>query len=66
MIRDHPLYTGTKQGRVTHKSPAGTVVNSAYYGEGNVIQEWEEQDGDTFPFDFVTGKVLPQVWLQVS
>ncbi|CAJ1368803.1 unnamed protein product [Effrenium voratum] len=48
VIRDHPLYTGTKQGRVTHKSPAGTVVNSAYYGEGNVIQEFMEAATDLF------------------
>ena len=31
---DSPLYTGMKQDRKTHKSAAGTVVNSAYYGEG--------------------------------
>jgi hypothetical protein len=34
VIRDSPTYTGMKQNRVTEKSPAGTVVNSAYYGEG--------------------------------
>lgn len=26
--------------RVTHTSVEGTVVNSAYYGEGNVIDEF--------------------------
>merc|ERR1712003_440550 len=31
---------GLKQNRVTHKSAAGTVVNSAYYGEGNMIEEF--------------------------
>ena len=33
-IRDSPLYSGLKQERVTKKSKAGTVINSAYYGEG--------------------------------
>jgi len=40
LVRDHELYTGLKQNRVTHKSAAGTVVNSAYYGEGNMIEEF--------------------------
>lgn len=40
VIRDSPTYTGMKQNRVTEKSPAGTVVNSAYYGEGNAIMEF--------------------------
>jgi len=38
-IRDHPLYTGLKQDRVMHKSEAGTLVNSCYYGPNNVIEE---------------------------
>ena len=32
-IRDHEDYTGAVQDRVTMRSPAGTVVNKAYYGE---------------------------------
>jgi len=39
-IRDNKRYTGIKQDRVTMKSEAGTVVNSAYYGEGNMIEEF--------------------------
>mmetsp|Transcript_94190 Transcript_94190/g.292985 ORF Transcript_94190/g.292985 Transcript_94190/m.292985 type:complete len:670 (+) Transcript_94190:3-2012(+) len=39
-IRDSPLYTGLRQTRVTHKSAAGTTVNSAYFGEGNLIAEF--------------------------
>merc|ERR1712166_614289 len=39
-IRDHPRYTGLKQNRVTEKSAQGTTVNSAYYGEGNMIDEF--------------------------
>jgi len=39
-IRDHVLYTGLKQDRIKHTSAAGTAVNSAYYGEGNLIQEF--------------------------
>jgi malate dehydrogenase (oxaloacetate-decarboxylating)(NADP+) len=39
-IRDHPSYTGCKKDRVTHKSEAGTVVNTPYYGEGNMIEEF--------------------------
>merc|ERR1719428_2831075 len=40
LIRDHELYTGWKQDRVKHKSEAGTLVNSCYYGEGNIIEEF--------------------------
>ena len=47
-IRDHPLYTGLKQDRVTHKSAAGTVVNSAYYGKGNMIEEFMTAATDLF------------------
>lgn len=47
-IRDHPLYTGLKKNRVTHKSAAGTVVNSAYYGPGNVIEEFMQAATDLF------------------
>ena len=36
LIRDSPLYAGLKQDRVTKRSKAGTVINSAYYGEGTV------------------------------
>lgn len=47
-IRDHPLYTGLKKDRVTHKSAAGTVVNSAYYGDGNMIEEFMQAATDLF------------------
>jgi hypothetical protein len=33
-------YTGAKRDRETHTSDAGTVVNTAYYGEGNMIREF--------------------------
>uniref|UniRef100_A0A7S2DWM2 Malic enzyme n=1 Tax=Haptolina brevifila TaxID=156173 RepID=A0A7S2DWM2_9EUKA len=39
-IRDHAAYTGLKKNRVTHTSPEGTVVNSAYYGANNMIEEF--------------------------
>lgn len=39
-IRDHSLYTGGKHDRKTEQSEAGTEVNSAYYGDGNVIEEF--------------------------
>jgi len=42
LIRDHELYTGLKQDRVKHKSDAGPMVNSAYYGKGNLIEEFME------------------------
>jgi len=47
-IRDHELYTGLKQTRVTHKSDAGTVVNTAYYGKDNMIKEFMEAATDLF------------------
>merc|ERR1719161_3344333 len=48
VVRDSEFYTGLKQDRVTHKSAAGTVVNSAYYGEGNMIQEFMQAAVDVF------------------
>jgi len=48
VIRDHPLYTGLKQPRVTEKSKAGTVVNSAYYGDGNFISEFMTAASELF------------------
>merc|ERR1719395_419093 len=48
LVRDSELYTGLKQDRVTHKSAAGTVVNSAYYGEGNMIEEFMQAAVDVF------------------
>lgn len=48
VIRDSPMYTGMKQNRVTEKSPAGTVVNSAYYGEGSVILEFMQAATELF------------------
>mmetsp|Transcript_87446 Transcript_87446/g.155094 ORF Transcript_87446/g.155094 Transcript_87446/m.155094 type:complete len:600 (+) Transcript_87446:76-1875(+) len=47
-IRDSPFYTGLKQDRVTQKSAAGTVVNSAYYGDNNMIDEFMEAAVDLF------------------
>jgi len=47
-IRDHRLYTGLKQDRVMEKSAAGTMVNSCYYGQGNVIQELFDAATDLF------------------
>jgi len=47
-IRDHHLYTGEKINRVTHTSPEGTVVNSAYYGAGNMIDEFMSAATDLF------------------
>jgi malate dehydrogenase (oxaloacetate-decarboxylating)(NADP+) len=47
-IREHPMYTGEKTNRVTHKSEAGTVVNTCYYGEGNFIEEFMNATVDLF------------------
>jgi malate dehydrogenase (oxaloacetate-decarboxylating)(NADP+) len=47
-IRDHPLYTGEKVNRVTHKSEAGTIVNTCYYGENNMIEEFMKATVDVF------------------
>jgi len=48
VVRDHPLYTGLKQDRVKHQSAAGTAVNSAYYGEGNMIKEFMDAATEVF------------------
>lgn len=40
LIRDHPAYTGLVQPRAMHASDAGTQVNTAYYGAGNLIEEF--------------------------
>jgi len=39
-IRDSPHYTGTKKDRVKHKSEAGTMVNTCYYGADSMINEY--------------------------
>ena len=39
-IRDDPKYTGLKRDRVKHTSAAGTEVNSAYYGDDSMIDEF--------------------------
>lgn len=39
-IREHPNYTGLKQQRKMQKSPAGTMVNTAYYGPNSLITEF--------------------------
>jgi len=48
IVRDHALYTGLKQDRVTEKSAAGTVINSAYFGDGNIINEFMQAATDIF------------------
>merc|ERR1719321_1865193 len=48
LIRDHELYTGLKQDRVKHKSEAGTMVNSCYYGKDNLIEEFMQAAVDVF------------------
>jgi len=40
IVREHAAYTGAKADRAVHTSEAGTVVNSAYYGRGNLIEEF--------------------------
>jgi len=47
-IREHPLYTGLKQDRAMEVSAAGTMVNSCYYGHGNMIHELFEAAKDVF------------------
>merc|ERR1719321_2585889 len=47
-IRDSPHYTGTKQDRVKHKSEAGTMVNSCYYGPDSLINEYMVAATDIF------------------
>lgn len=47
-IRDHELYTGLRRPRVTHKSDAGTMVNSAYYGENSMIKEFMDAAKELF------------------
>jgi malate dehydrogenase (oxaloacetate-decarboxylating)(NADP+) len=48
VIRDSELYTGLKQDRVTHKSEAGTIVNSAYYGADSFIGEFMTAASELF------------------
>ena len=48
LVRDHSSYTGLRQPRVTHTSEAGTVVNSCYYGEGNLIDEFMAAASELF------------------
>jgi len=48
LIRDHEQYTGLKQDRVKHKSEAGTMVNSCYYGKDNLIEEFMQAAVDIF------------------
>eukprot|EP00927_Polykrikos_kofoidii_P065297 TRINITY_DN61073_c0_g1_i1.p1 TRINITY_DN61073_c0_g1~~TRINITY_DN61073_c0_g1_i1.p1 ORF type:complete len:666 (+),score=73.54 TRINITY_DN61073_c0_g1_i1:67-2064(+) len=47
-VRDHAFYTGLKQPRATHKSPEGTVVNSAYFGTDNLIAEFMDACEELF------------------
>jgi malate dehydrogenase (oxaloacetate-decarboxylating)(NADP+) len=65
-IRDHPMYTGLKQNRVLHKSEAGTMVNSAYYGEDGMIAEFMKAATELFGEsvlmqfeDFMTNDAFP-------
>ena len=39
-IRGSPCYTGTMRDRVRIRNEAGALVNEAYYGEGNMIDEF--------------------------
>mmetsp|Transcript_159961 Transcript_159961/g.307017 ORF Transcript_159961/g.307017 Transcript_159961/m.307017 type:complete len:653 (-) Transcript_159961:53-2011(-) len=48
VIRDSPQYTGAKQPRVTHTSAQKTVVNSAYYGDNNLIAEFMQGATELF------------------
>jgi len=48
LVRDSKLYTGLKRARITSKSTAGTVINSAYYGDGNMIEEFMQAATDLF------------------
>merc|ERR1719188_329782 len=47
-IRGDPLYTGLKQDRAMQRSAAGTMVNSCYYGPGNVIEEFFQAATELF------------------
>lgn len=47
-IRESPDYTGMKKDRVKHKSEAGTMVNSCYYGADSMINEYFEASRDLF------------------
>ena len=47
-VREDPLYTGSKADRVRQQSEAGTEVNSAYYGEDSVIDEFMSAATDLF------------------
>lgn len=47
-IRDSPHYTGLKKDRVKHKSEAGTMVNSCYYGPDSIINEYMVAATDLF------------------
>mmetsp|Transcript_25454 Transcript_25454/g.64711 ORF Transcript_25454/g.64711 Transcript_25454/m.64711 type:complete len:523 (+) Transcript_25454:409-1977(+) len=47
-IRDHVGYTGLKETRITHESAAKTTVNSAYYGDDNMIEEFMTAATDLF------------------
>eukprot|EP00931_Biecheleriopsis_adriatica_P016073 TRINITY_DN11974_c0_g1_i1.p1 TRINITY_DN11974_c0_g1~~TRINITY_DN11974_c0_g1_i1.p1 ORF type:complete len:622 (+),score=132.73 TRINITY_DN11974_c0_g1_i1:58-1923(+) len=48
VIRNSPFYTGLRKDRVIHKSAAGTMVNSAYYGEKSLIGEFMSAARDLF------------------
>jgi malate dehydrogenase (oxaloacetate-decarboxylating)(NADP+) len=47
-IRDSPSYIGLKKDRIKHRSEAGTLVNSAYYGPASVIKELMTAAADLF------------------
>ena len=47
-IRDHSLYTGEKQERVMKVSHNSTLVNVAYYGKNNMIDEFMGAARDLF------------------
>jgi len=47
-IRGSPHYLGYKKDRVKHRSEAGTLVNSAYYGPTSIIRELMTAATDLF------------------
>eukprot|EP00316_Scyphosphaera_apsteinii_P019733 CAMPEP_0119316214 /NCGR_PEP_ID=MMETSP1333-20130426/39017_1 /TAXON_ID=418940 /ORGANISM="Scyphosphaera apsteinii, Strain RCC1455" /LENGTH=647 /DNA_ID=CAMNT_0007321805 /DNA_START=17 /DNA_END=1960 /DNA_ORIENTATION=+ len=59
-IREHELYTGIKQNRITSKSEAGTVVNEPYFdGPDNFVDEFMTAANEVFSTGF-GGNVLLQ------
>merc|ERR1719282_1660592 len=47
-IRDHELYTGLGQDRLTHKTREGVVLNSVFHGPDNIIEEFMQASAQLF------------------